>query len=108
MNPKFWGMLSLAMRAGKLAVGEEKATAAVRGGNAYLVLLADDAGVNTEKRFIDMAAYRQLPLLRPANREEMGKPIGRKFAVAVAVTDAGFAKQLLDKGVESYGKNQSL
>ena len=85
------------MRAGKLAVGEEKATTAVRGGKAYLILLADDAGVNTEKRFTDMAAYRQLPLLRPGNREEMGKTIGRKFAVAIAVTDAGFAKQLREK-----------
>jgi len=94
MNPKFWGMLSLAMRAGKLAVGEEKATEAVWAGKAGILLLAEDAGCNTEKKVLDMAAYREIPVLRPADRNRIGQAIGRKFAVVLAVTDAGFAKQL--------------
>ncbi len=94
MNPKFWGMLSLAMRAGRLAVGEDQATQTVRGEKASLLLLSEDAGVNTEKKVKDMAAYRRIPLLRPAGREELGRAIGRKAAVVLAVTDDGFANQL--------------
>lgn len=94
MNPKFRGMLSLAMRAGRLAVGEAKVIDAVRGGKVHLLLLAEDAGPNTEKKVTDMGAYRKIPVLRPAGREEMGSAIGRKFAVVLAVTDTGFSEQL--------------
>ncbi|MBR5152564.1 MAG: ribosomal L7Ae/L30e/S12e/Gadd45 family protein [Clostridia bacterium] len=94
MNPKFWGMLSLAMRAGKLAVGEDKATEATRGGKACLLILSQDAGNNTEKKVTDMAAFRNIPILRPADRVRIGQAIGKEFAVALAVTDAGFAEQL--------------
>lgn len=94
MNPKFWGMLSLAMRAGRLAVGEAKATEAVRGGKACLLILAEDAGYNTEKKVTDMGAYRNIPVLRPGNRDAIGKAIGRKFAVVIAVTDTGISEQL--------------
>lgn len=94
MNPKFWGMLSLAMRAGRLAVGEAKATETVRGDKAHLLVLAEDAGPNTEKKVMDMGAYRKIPVLRPGNRDVIGKAIGRKFAVVLAVTDTGFSEQL--------------
>lgn len=94
MNAKFWGMLSLAMRAGKLAVGEAKVTEAVRGGKTFLLLLADDAGPNTEKKMTDMGAYRNIPILRPSGKEALGGAIGKKFAVTVAVCDRGFAEQL--------------
>ena len=94
MNPKFWGMLSLAMRAGKLTLGEEKTLSAIQSGKAQLVMLATDAGVNTEKKFTDKSAYYQVPLLRPDRRERLGAAIGKKNAVVLAVTDKGFAKQL--------------
>ncbi len=94
MNPKFWGMLSLAMRAGRLAVGEAKVTDAVRDGKAQLLLLAEDAGPNTEIKVLDMSVYRRIPILRPGDRRELGKAIGREFVVVLAVTDTGFSSQL--------------
>ena len=93
MNAKFFGMLGLAMRAGKLAIGEGKAADAVREGKCELLLLATDAGPNTEKRFLNTTEFYQVPVLRPCNRENLSGAIG-KPAVVVAVTDCGFAKQL--------------
>lgn len=95
MNPKFWGMLSLAMRAGKLALGEDKALSAIQNGKAKLLILADDAGSNTEKKFLDKSAFYQISVLRPADRIRIGSAIGKKNAVVLAVTDAGFQAQLL-------------
>ena len=95
MNSKFWGMLSLAMRAGKLAPGEGKAEDAVRGSKARLILLAEDASDNTEKKFSDMGAFHKAPVLKIADRFQMGGAIGREFAVVIAVTDDNFADQLL-------------
>lgn len=94
MNPKFWGMLSLAMRAGKLTMGEDKVLKSIQSGKVKLLLLSNDAGTNTEKRFLDKSNYYQIPLLRPADRTHIGSAIGKKNAVVLAVTDEGFAKQL--------------
>ncbi len=94
MTQKFTGMLGLAMRAGKLACGEGKAADAVRDGKAKLLLLATDTGPNTEKRFLNMTQFYQVPVLRPGNRTELGAAIGKKAAVVLAVTDEGFGKQL--------------
>ena len=100
---KFFGMLGLAMRAGKLAIGEGKAEDAIRGGEAKLVILSDDASENTTKKFANMANFRNLDIIRPTDRNELGEAIGRPFAVIMAVTDEGFAKQLC----EIYSKEDS-
>ncbi len=95
MNSKFWGMLSLAMRAGKLSPGEGKAEDAVRGSKAKLILLAKDASDNTRKKFSDMGTFHKVPVLKIEDRFRMGGAIGRDFAVVIAVTDNNFAEQLL-------------
>lgn len=95
MNPKFWGMLGLAQRAGKLAVGQEKAAEAVRNGGAVLLLLAEDASANTEKKVRDMSRFYEVPVLSPGDRVKIGSAIGRESAVVAAVTDSGFSQQLL-------------
>ncbi len=93
MNAKFCGMLGLAMRAGKLSLGEGKAADAVRGGKCELLILATDAGPNTEKRFLNMTEFYDVSVLRPCGREELSGVLG-KPAVVLAVTDQGFASQL--------------
>jgi len=94
MNSKFQGMLGLAMRAGKLAIGEGKAEDAIRSDNACLVILSTDASSNTEKKFLNMASSHNTEVIRPYNRETLGEILGREFAVIVVVTDLGFANQL--------------
>ncbi len=94
MNPKFWGMLGLAMRAGKIAIGEGKAEDISRGGGAELLILATDASANTEKKFLNMASFHKLQIIRPGDRMEICEVLGRP-AVVMAVTDQGFAKQLI-------------
>ncbi len=103
MNPKFWGMLGLAMRAGRLACGEGKAADAVRGGHAALLILAEDASENTEKRFLNMTRFYQVAVLRPGNRTQLGAALGRPAAVVLAVTEEGFAKQLLRLSQQENG-----
>ncbi len=94
MNAKFYGMLGLAMRAGRLIVGEEGALKQVKSGTLPLLLLATDASSNTEKRFLDKTAFYHVPLLRYGTGEELGSAVGKKIAVVLAVTDVGFAEQL--------------
>lgn len=90
-NGKYYGMISLAQKAGKLAVGESKAQDVIRGEKAYLIILACDASENTKKKFSDMSKYRDIPIVYVKDRYKFGDTIGRKFAVSAAVTDKGFA-----------------
>ena len=87
----FFGMLSLCMKAGRLAVGEAKSEDTVRSGGAKLILLSAD---NTKKKFSNMAEFRSVPIIFVGDRDEIGHSIGRRFAVSCCVTDDGFAKRL--------------
>ena len=95
MNNKFWGMLGLAMRAGKLQVGEARAFAAIMSNEEKLILVANDASANTAKKVSDKGSYRNIPIISPADRFQMGAAVGKKIAVVMAVTEDGFAQQLL-------------
>ena len=87
-------MLGLAMRAGKLALGEGKVTEAIRSGKAKLLLLAEDVSPRSEEKFLTMAESRKLSCIRCESMEQMGKAIGRPYAASVAVLDGSFAGQL--------------
>lgn len=92
---KIYGMVSLSMKAGKLAVGEERAKEVIKSGEAHLIIIADDASDNTKKKFSDMAAYRNVPLISIFDRYQFGKLIGKKFSVSAVVTDKGFADSII-------------
>lgn len=96
MNKQFKGMLSLTKKAGKLQTGEARATDAIRNNKTFLVILSEDASANTEKRFSDMATFRDIPFLKMGDRYELGESIGSKFAVVIAVTDQGLANNLIE------------
>lgn len=96
INPRFWGLLSLAMKAGRLALGEERVQESVRGGNAGLIILASDASENTEKKFLNMAGFYGAEVIRAGDRYRIGSAVGKRFTVTAAVTDEGFSRRLLE------------
>lgn len=105
----FFGMLSLCVRAGRLALGYGRAETAVRGGEARLVIVSADASENTKKKFSDMAAYRNLPIIFISDRETIGRAVGRDFAVICAVTDKRFADRLGELYMETQnGRDGSV
>lgn len=87
-------LLGIANRARKLISGEELVVKEIRSGKAKLVLLAEDASKNTEKKISDKCAYYQIPLKRVENRSLLGQAIGKESRVVVAVLDEGFAQKL--------------
>lgn len=95
LSQKFCGMLSIAMKAGRLEVGEARVTEATRSGRTHLVILAADASENTKKKFKNMTDFRSLPLIVAETKESLGRIVGREFAVVIAVADKGFADGLI-------------
>jgi ribosomal protein L7Ae-like RNA K-turn-binding protein len=102
MDKKIASLLSLCMRARKLAAGEHACEIALRNGDAVLILIAEDASDNTKKKFTNKAFYYKVPVVLHGSRDEISKAIGKENRVVVAVTDSGFADGLL-KNMEVGG-----
>ena len=85
-------LLGLALRGGRLAIGEEPVEAVARARDARLLLLASDAADNTLRRVKHFAEAGQCLWLRvPFTKGDLGQAVGRSAAAVVAVTDVGLA-----------------
>ena len=92
-------LLGMALRAGRLAVGEEPVGAASRSHKAYLLLLASDAADNTIRRanHFTQAGTNTICLTIPMTKEELGGCLGRASCAMLAVTDVGFAAAVAER-----------
>lgn len=113
MNDTVLSTLGLALRAGKLAVGEEPVCAACREHQARVILLARDAADNTADRAGRWARECSAPLLAlPYEKSQVGFRLGRSVCAVLAVTDPGFAASLVKKLAASdparYGETAAL
>lgn len=106
MKPdKGLSMIGMAARAGKIASGEFSTEKAVKGGKAYLVVVAKDASQNTKKHFSDMCGFRQVPFLEYADKKQLGNCIGKEYRATLAVTDKNLAEAVIKKLVETEQLN---
>ena len=92
---KVLSLIGLAQKAGRLVSGEFSTEKAIKTGNAYLALVADDASENTQKKFRNSCEYYGVPVRFISNREELGTAIGRQFRASLAILDGGFAEAIL-------------
>lgn len=101
-------MIGLALRAGRLEVGEEPVGAACRARDCRLILVARDAADNSFRRVRHFADAGQcLWVSVPYTKEELGEAVGRTACAMAAVTDIGFAEAIGQKlaaaDPEKYG-----
>ena len=102
-------LLGLALRGGRLAVGEEPAALAAKAGQARLLLTASDASGNTLRRAEHLAEEGHcLHLTLPFSKAELGGALGRGSAAVAALTDLGLAaaaaERLARLDPERYGE----
>lgn len=101
---KVLSMLGIAARANHIASGEFQTEHAVKAGDAYFVLVAEDASENTKKSVRNMCGFYQVPMEIYGTREQLGHCIGKEFRAMLAVTDQGLAdsvqKKLAEKTTE--------
>lgn len=95
MNNNILSLLGLALRGGRLAVGEEPVALAAKSGQARLLLAASDAAGNTLRRAEHLAEEGHcLWLILPFTKAELGGALGRGTAAIAALTDTGLAAAL--------------
>ena len=102
-------LLGLALRGGRLAVGEEPAALAAKAGQARLLPTASDAAGNTLRRAEHLAEEGHcLHLTLPFTKAELGGALGRGSAALAALTDLGLAAAAAERlallDPERYGE----
>lgn len=93
-------MLGLAARGRNVASGEFSTEKAVKTGEAFLVIVAEDASDNTKKMFRNMCTFYETPIYIYGTKEELGHAIGKEFRASLAVTDENLAKAV-EKKIEA-------
>lgn len=93
---KFFGMLGLAKRAGKVSTGAFICTKMIKAGRAKLIILAGDASENTKKAISDSCRFYNVRLIEYSDMAELGHAAGGGERAVVSVNDYNFAKAILD------------
>ena len=94
-------MLGLAARAGGITSGSFLTEKAVKQGEAWFVILAEDASENTKKRLKDKCTYYHVPYVVCETQENLGHMIGKEARGSVTITDQRFARQIaIQFGIE--------
>lgn len=101
--------IGLALRAGRLEVGEEPVRAICRARDCRLILVARDAGDATFRRVRHFADAGQcLWISLPYTKAELGSVLGRSVCALAGITDVGFAQAIAGKLAaekpEQYGE----
>ncbi len=94
---KFFNLITMCIKAGKLLMGFDISMDAVKNGNVFLVMTASDISQKTlkEVRFV-CEKNKSVKLAElPFSIDELSMSIGRKAGV-VAVCDKGFADKLFE------------
>lgn len=87
-------MLGLATRSRNVVSGGFATEAAVKGGTAALVIIAEDASGNTRKKYSNMCGFYEVPCAFHGTKAVLGHSMGKEERSVLAVTDEGFADSI--------------
>ena len=94
MNDKVFSYLGLAQRSGNLVSGEDTCERLMKKNGAKLLIISKDASNNTQKKFVDMATYRNIKYFIFGHREELSAAIGKSNRAVYCIKDEGFAEKI--------------
>ncbi|MCQ2464133.1 MAG: 50S ribosomal protein L7 [Oscillospiraceae bacterium] len=101
---KFFNLLTICEKSGKLVKGFDISKEAVTGGKASCVMVTSDVSARTLKEAVFMCKnFPELPVVNlPFTMKDMENSIGRKAGV-LAVCDKGFADRLREYAEAASG-----
>ena len=96
-NQRLYGMLGLAMRAGKVIVGTEQVCIGLAKKKIHLVLVSNEASEGTKKKIgFKCEFYKVRHLEVNICTEELGRLLGKTYGpAAIAIADENFANAIL-------------
>lgn len=92
---RFYSLLGLCKRAGRVVSGAELCAKAAKEG-AALLILAGDASDNTKTKFRRLCLNNNIKLIETGSISLLGHAVGKEKRSVVCVTDQGFARKLTE------------
>lgn len=93
-NEKVLSLLSMARKAGKIAIGYDPTIEAIYKGKAEVVLLAKDISPKSSKGIYYAAEDLEIPVIATDfTMDEIGFAIGKRSGI-LGLTDMGFANKM--------------
>ncbi len=90
-------LVGMALRARRLEIGFDAASALVASGRAKLAMTASDASPRVASRIKDAAEQSGTTFIAaPFDKSELGAALGRAECAAVATADSGFSKAIIE------------
>jgi ribosomal protein L7Ae-like RNA K-turn-binding protein len=105
MDHKVYAMLGLSTKAGKVVSGDATCERTIKSGRAKLVIVAEDASPNTQKKYTDLCTFRNISLRFFGNKEMLGKAMGKISRGVLVILEENFSKRILE--LISAGKDLS-
>lgn len=96
--------LGLGSRAGNLVYGQAQCLKGVRSGRISLLLLDGGISENSRKLFTNACRTHNVPLVRLHTEEALGTSVGKSGCRVVGVTDADFARAMMNRFGITSGK----
>ena len=90
------------MKAGKIAGGETQVLESIRDGTAMCVVIAGDASDGSRKMYSDKCKYYEVPFMVYADRESLGRAVGKDLRSAHAVKDEGLCRAIMKAAPELF------
>lgn len=97
LRNRVFQMLGIAAKSGNVVSGEFSTEKAVKTGNAYLVIVSEEASANTKKMFTNMTDFYEVPMYAFGTKEELGRCIGKEFRASLAIIDENLARAVESK-----------
>ncbi|MDI3310808.1 MAG: ribosomal L7Ae/L30e/S12e/Gadd45 family protein [Thermoanaerobacterium sp.] len=97
---KFYSMLGLCRKAGKLIPGSVSVEKGIAKLNVCLVVISEDASENTKKKFITLCNANDIPYIIAGKMFYIGKSIGKGDTAVIGITDENLSNKLLAEAKE--------
>ncbi len=95
MEKKLIGLLGLCRKSGNLACGASATENAIKTKKCFLVMVADDAGESTEKKFKNLCDKQKVKLIVYKTKSWLGYAVGFDEKAVIGVKNKDFAEGIL-------------
>lgn len=104
-NNKVYGLLGLAMKAGKIVFGTDSCIEEIQRKRVKLVIVATDAAERTKMKLSIICSDNNVAILEFSTIEELSNAIGRSNKAIVGIKDINFSNEIkkIINGGEAIG-----
>lgn len=90
-------LIGFAHKSGNLVSGEDTVENYIKKNALKLVILAEDASLNTSEKFKKRTQFYNVELIIFATKQELGLSIGKASRAVIGIKDKNFAKTIKEK-----------